>query len=174
MAQLFRKLVTLFNIIKNMLLNYATVYTVLLLLCLNTQPILNFTLGLLCSLSSFCFGFSDFMDQDNGPSCSQNDDIHPSVLLGLSLLRLRDAVVTAMSNIRKRVLQGFVVFSVILLLLWLAAFLYGSFYYSYMPKAAFSTPVHYYYRCVCDEQLLQESSVFYHPFLFSSSLFYSN
>uniref|UniRef100_A0A3B4V0Y0 Seipin n=1 Tax=Seriola dumerili TaxID=41447 RepID=A0A3B4V0Y0_SERDU len=61
-----------------------------------------------------------------------------------------DAVVTAMSHTRKKVLQGFVVFSVILLLLWLAAFLYGSFYYSYMPKAAFSTPVHYYYRTDCE------------------------
>uniref|UniRef100_A0A3B4UYQ7 Seipin n=1 Tax=Seriola dumerili TaxID=41447 RepID=A0A3B4UYQ7_SERDU len=70
--------------------------------------------------------------------------------MGSALYVLQDAVVTAMSHTRKKVLQGFVVFSVILLLLWLAAFLYGSFYYSYMPKAAFSTPVHYYYRTDCE------------------------
>lgn len=105
------------------------------------------TFGLLCPLTLLSFGFSDLMDQES-PSHSQNDDIHPSVLNGLLLLRLQDVVVRTVSLIRKRFLQGFVVFSVILLLLWLAAFLYGSFYYSYMPKAAFSTPVHYYYRCV--------------------------
>lgn len=73
----------------------------------------------------------------------------PSALAGLALLRLQSAVVTAMSRIRQRVVQGFAVFSVVSLLLWLATFLYGSFYYSYMPKATFSAPVHYYYRCVC-------------------------
>ncbi|XP_023263077.1 seipin-like isoform X1 [Seriola lalandi dorsalis] len=88
------------------------------------------------------------MDQES-PLRSQHDE-ELSVLIGRSLLRLQDAVVTAMSHTRKKVLQGFVVFSVILLLLWLAAFLYGSFYYSYMPKAAFSTPVHYYYRTDCE------------------------
>uniref|UniRef100_A0A3Q1ISM3 Seipin n=1 Tax=Anabas testudineus TaxID=64144 RepID=A0A3Q1ISM3_ANATE len=61
-----------------------------------------------------------------------------------------DAVSMAMSRIRQRVLQSFVVFSIVSLLLWLAAFLYGSFYYSYMPRAAFSTPVHYYYRTDCE------------------------
>ncbi|XP_071313107.1 seipin-like isoform X2 [Trachinotus anak] len=73
-----------------------------------------------------------------------------SALTGPALLRLQGAVVAAVSHARKRVVQGFVVFSVIFLLLWLAAFLYGSFYYSYMPKAAFSTPVHYYYRTDCE------------------------
>uniref|UniRef100_A0A3Q3VX81 Seipin n=1 Tax=Mola mola TaxID=94237 RepID=A0A3Q3VX81_MOLML len=39
-------------------------------------------------------------------------------------------------------------YSVFFLLLWISAFLYGSLYYSYMPNAAFSTSVHYYYRYV--------------------------
>ncbi|XP_040904112.1 seipin-like isoform X2 [Toxotes jaculatrix] len=81
---------------------------------------------------------------------SSGDDEEPSVLLGRVLLRLQDAVAMAMFSIRRRVIQGFVVFSVVLLLLLLAAFLYGSFYYSYMPRAAFSTPVHYYYRTDCE------------------------
>ncbi|XP_053180056.1 seipin-like [Scomber japonicus] len=78
------------------------------------------------------------------------DDEEPSVLIGQVLLRLWDAAVMAMSRARQRVLQAFVVFSVVLLLLWVAAFLYGSFYYSYMPKAAYSTSVHYYYRTDCE------------------------
>ncbi|XP_035524738.1 seipin-like isoform X2 [Morone saxatilis] len=78
------------------------------------------------------------------------DDREPSVLIGRALLRLRDAVVMAMSRARQTVIQTIVVFSMVFLLLWIAAFLYGSFYYSYMPTAAFSTPVHYHYRTDCE------------------------
>lgn len=95
----------------------------------------------------------DLMEPQSHLSKS-GDDGDPSVLIDHVLLRFQDAVSMAMSRIRQRVLQSFVVFSIVSLLLWLAAFLYGSFYYSYMPRAAFSTPVHYYYRCVC-ELLLQ-------------------
>uniref|UniRef100_A0A673ARU7 Seipin n=1 Tax=Sphaeramia orbicularis TaxID=375764 RepID=A0A673ARU7_9TELE len=56
---------------------------------------------------------------------------------------------TALSAIN-RFIQGFLVFSFVLLVLWIATFLYGSFYYSYMPKASFSTPVNYYYRTDCE------------------------
>ncbi|NXA57184.1 BSCL2 protein, partial [Nothocercus julius] len=35
------------------------------------------------------------------------------------------------------------------LLLWLSAFLYGTFYYSYMPAVSFSSPVHYRFRTDC-------------------------
>uniref|UniRef100_A0A3Q3QQ32 Seipin n=1 Tax=Monopterus albus TaxID=43700 RepID=A0A3Q3QQ32_MONAL len=69
---------------------------------------------------------------------------------GSMLLRLQGAVAMAMSRTRQRVIQGFVVFLFVFLLFWLAAFLYGSFYYSYMPRAAFSTPVHYHYRTDCE------------------------
>uniref|UniRef100_A0A672FLE6 Seipin n=1 Tax=Salarias fasciatus TaxID=181472 RepID=A0A672FLE6_SALFA len=70
-------------------------------------------------------------------------------IIGQMLLRVQDVVAMAMLRARRRAVQGFVVFSVIFLLLFLAAFLYGSFYYTYMPKASFSTPVHYYYRTDC-------------------------
>ncbi|KAM7389866.1 hypothetical protein PAMP_023816 [Pampus punctatissimus] len=88
------------------------------------------------------------MDQTSHPC--PGDDEEATVLIGRGLLRLQDAVVMAMSHARHRALQGFAMFSVVLLLLWVAMFLYGSFYYSYMPTAAFSTSVHYYYRTDCD------------------------
>uniref|UniRef100_A0A8C2WLA8 Seipin n=1 Tax=Cyclopterus lumpus TaxID=8103 RepID=A0A8C2WLA8_CYCLU len=43
-----------------------------------------------------------------------------------------------------------ILFFVLLLLLWVSIFLYGSFYYSYMPTVSFSTPVHFYYTSDCD------------------------
>uniref|UniRef100_A0A8C5E0G8 Seipin n=1 Tax=Gouania willdenowi TaxID=441366 RepID=A0A8C5E0G8_GOUWI len=70
--------------------------------------------------------------------------------LGKVLVKFQDVVTMAMMWLRRRASQGFVVFSFLFLLLWLATFLYGSFYYSYMPKATFSTPVHYYYRTDCE------------------------
>ncbi|XP_071387027.1 seipin-like [Centroberyx affinis] len=66
------------------------------------------------------------------------------------LVRFQDGVAMTMSHTRQRLLQGFAVFCTVFLLLWTATFLYGSFYYSYMPKAAYSTPVHYYYRTDCE------------------------
>uniref|UniRef100_A0A8C5E2R1 Seipin n=1 Tax=Gouania willdenowi TaxID=441366 RepID=A0A8C5E2R1_GOUWI len=86
------------------------------------------------------------MDLDR-PLTSEIDE-QPSVLSGKVLVKFQDVVTMAMMWLRRRASQGFVVFSFLFLLLWLATFLYGSFYYSYMPKATFSTPVHYYYRCV--------------------------
>lgn len=99
-----------------------------------------------CCLSLFivCW-ILDFMDpQDHLRSGGDGD----ALVIDQVLLRLHDAVSMAMSRIRQRVMQSFIVLSVVSLLLWLAAFLYGSFYYSYMPRAAFSTPVHYHYRYV--------------------------
>uniref|UniRef100_A0A3Q1J2C7 Seipin n=1 Tax=Anabas testudineus TaxID=64144 RepID=A0A3Q1J2C7_ANATE len=43
-----------------------------------------------------------------------------------------------------------ILFCVLVLLLWVSIFLYGSFYYSYMPTVSFSTPVHFYYTSDCD------------------------
>ncbi|XP_049600629.1 seipin [Syngnathus scovelli] len=74
----------------------------------------------------------------------------PFVLFGALLTRLNDAAVRAMFRVRQKVVQSVVLLSVLVLLLWLSAFLYGSFYYSYMPLVAYSTPVHYYYRTDCD------------------------
>ncbi|XP_033829637.2 seipin-like [Periophthalmus magnuspinnatus] len=66
------------------------------------------------------------------------------------MLKIQKTVSMTITQARQRILQGFVVFSVTFFLLWIAAFLYGSFYYSYLPKAAYSTPVHYYYRTDCE------------------------
>uniref|UniRef100_A0A3Q3EKD1 Seipin n=1 Tax=Labrus bergylta TaxID=56723 RepID=A0A3Q3EKD1_9LABR len=75
---------------------------------------------------------------------------------GPQLLR---AVIMMTKRIRLRILQIIVVVFVVFLLLWIAAFLYGSFYYSYMPQAAFSTAVHYYYRCVCKSPVNHHSKM---------------
>ncbi|XP_047441224.1 seipin-like isoform X2 [Mugil cephalus] len=88
------------------------------------------------------------MDEDS--HLRSEGDVPSSVLIGQVLLGLKDVVVIIMSRVRERVIQGFTVFSFVFLLLWLAAFLYGSFYYSFMPKATFSAPVHYYYRTDCE------------------------
>nr|XP_046262106.1 seipin-like isoform X2 [Scatophagus argus] len=88
------------------------------------------------------------MDQES--YLRPGDDGDLSVLIDQTVLRLQGAVTMALSHVRQRVKQTLVVSSVVFLLLWMAAFLYGSFYHSYMPKAAFSTPVHYYYRTDCE------------------------
>lgn len=51
---------------------------------------------------------------------------------------------------RKLLLQFGVFFCTILLLIWMSIFLYGSFYYSYMPTVSHLTPVHFHYRTDCD------------------------
>uniref|UniRef100_A0A8K9Y6Y9 Seipin n=1 Tax=Oncorhynchus mykiss TaxID=8022 RepID=A0A8K9Y6Y9_ONCMY len=70
--------------------------------------------------------------------------------VGPALLWLQDTVTTVTLQARQRVLQGALLLCALGLLLWTAIFLYGSFYYSYMPLATYSTPVHYYYRTDCD------------------------
>lgn len=51
---------------------------------------------------------------------------------------------------RKLLLQFGVFFCTLLLLIWMSVFLYGSFYYSYMPAVSHLTPVHFQYRTDCD------------------------
>ncbi|MED6291106.1 hypothetical protein CHARACLAT_020149, partial [Characodon lateralis] len=92
---------------------------------------------------------SDLMDQKSHLP-SEEDVGEPSVIISQVVQSLQHAVVLGISRARRRFLQGFTVFSIVLLLLWIAAFLYGTFYYSYMPKAAFSAPVYYYYRTDCE------------------------
>ncbi|XP_014873367.1 seipin-like isoform X1 [Poecilia latipinna] len=94
-------------------------------------------------------GTRGVMDQESHLS-SEEEVGEPSVIIGLVLSRFQHAVVLWFSRAKRRLLQGFTVFSTVLLLLWIAAFLYGTFYYSYMPKAAFSAPVYYYYRTDCE------------------------
>ncbi|XP_060935110.1 seipin-like [Limanda limanda] len=85
------------------------------------------------------------MDQESSSRTGE-----PTVLIGQALLRLRDAVAMISARVQQRAVRGFVLFLVISLILTLAAFLYGGFYYSYMPVASFSSPVHYYYRSDCE------------------------
>ncbi|KAM8848989.1 seipin-like isoform 2-T2 [Synchiropus picturatus] len=70
--------------------------------------------------------------------------------IGALLVRLKDAVAMVMSRVRQVALQCVILFTILLLLLWIATFLFGSFYYTNMPLAAYITPVHYYYRTNCD------------------------
>ncbi|XP_074917420.1 seipin isoform X1 [Chelonoidis abingdonii] len=52
-------------------------------------------------------------------------------------------------RVRRTVLQTAILLCVLLLLLWIAVFLYGSFYYSYMPTVSYVSPVHYTFRTDC-------------------------
>nr|XP_023415447.1 LOW QUALITY PROTEIN: seipin [Loxodonta africana] len=54
---------------------------------------------------------------------------------------------------RKLLLQFGVLLCTILLLLWVSVFLYGSFYYSYMPTVSHLSPVHFHYRTDCDSSV---------------------
>uniref|UniRef100_A0A674PFQ3 Seipin n=1 Tax=Takifugu rubripes TaxID=31033 RepID=A0A674PFQ3_TAKRU len=51
---------------------------------------------------------------------------------------------------RRTLFQAAILLCILVLLLWVSVFLYGSFYYSYMPTVSFSTPVHFYYTSDCD------------------------
>lgn len=55
---------------------------------------------------------------------------------------------------RKLLLQFGMLFCTTLLLLWVSIFLYGSFYYSYMPTVSHLSPVHFSYRTDCDSSSL--------------------
>ncbi|CAL8262884.1 unnamed protein product [Merluccius merluccius] len=70
--------------------------------------------------------------------------------MGPVLMWLQDVAAFTLLKARRTLLQAVLLFCVILLLLWVSIFLYGSFYYSYMPTVSFSTPVHYYYNTDCD------------------------
>ncbi|XP_038620641.1 seipin [Tachyglossus aculeatus] len=51
---------------------------------------------------------------------------------------------------RRFLLQAGMLACTVLLLLWVSTFLYGSFYYSYMPTVSHLSPVHVGYRSDCD------------------------
>lgn len=63
---------------------------------------------------------------------------------------LHDVASVTFYKARRTLLQAAILFCVLGLLLWVSIFLYGSFYYSYMPTVSFSTPVHFYYTSDCD------------------------
>ncbi|KAJ8396431.1 hypothetical protein AAFF_G00017370 [Aldrovandia affinis] len=74
-------------------------------------------------------------------------------VMGPVLLWLQDAVAVTVLRARRTLLQAAILLCVLVLLLWVAIFIYGSFYYSYMPTVSFTTPVHYYYRTDCDSSI---------------------
>lgn len=63
---------------------------------------------------------------------------------------LHDVAAVTFHKARRTLLQAAILFCVLVLLLWVSIFLYGSFYYSYMPTVSFSTPVHFFYTADCD------------------------
>lgn len=63
---------------------------------------------------------------------------------------MHDVASVTLLKARRTLLQAGILFCVLVLLLWVSVFLYGSFYYSYMPTVSFSTPVHFYYTSNCD------------------------
>nr|XP_023650880.1 seipin-like [Paramormyrops kingsleyae] len=67
-----------------------------------------------------------------------------------ALLWLQDTVAVTVLWARRTLLRVAVLLCVLALELWVAVFLYGSFYYSYVPSASFATPVHIYYGTDCD------------------------
>lgn len=87
---------------------------------------------------------------DQGISLHPGPSVELTVVHGQVRLKFRDALVMTRTRLQRGVTQTFAVFSVVLLLLWISAFLYGSLYYSYMPNVAFSTTVHYYHRYACE------------------------
>ncbi|XP_041650705.1 seipin [Cheilinus undulatus] len=63
---------------------------------------------------------------------------------------MQDVAAVTLLKARRTLFQAAILFCVLVLLLWVSIFLYGSFYYSYMPTVSFSTPVHFYYISDCD------------------------
>lgn len=71
-------------------------------------------------------------------------------VMGPLLLWIQDVAAVTLLRARRTLLRAAILFCVLVLLLWISIFLYGSFYYSYMPTVSFATPVHFYYRTDCD------------------------
>jgi len=80
------------------------------------------------------FDSEDSGVQDVGP---QINGLVVQILETMSVLLVR---------IRQKLLEMAILICVILLVFWVALFLYGSFYYSFIPTANFITPVYFFYR----------------------------
>ncbi|XP_026572154.1 seipin isoform X2 [Pseudonaja textilis] len=70
---------------------------------------------------------------------------------GPFLVWVQEVASLLMLRVRRTVLQTAILFCVLLLLLWISIFLYGSFYYSYMPTVSYVSPVHYQFRTDCGQ-----------------------
>ncbi|TSL04298.1 Seipin [Bagarius yarrelli] len=71
-------------------------------------------------------------------------------MMGPLLVWLQDVAAVTLLRARRTLLRAAILFCVLVLLLWVSIFLYGSFYYSHMPTVSFSTAVHYQYRSDCE------------------------
>ncbi|XP_060792321.1 seipin isoform X1 [Neoarius graeffei] len=72
------------------------------------------------------------------------------LMMGPVLVWLQDVAAVTLLRAQRTLLRAAILFCMLVLLLWVSIFLYGSFYYSYMPTVSFSTPVNYYYRSDCE------------------------
>ncbi|KAM3825234.1 seipin isoform 1-T2 [Vipera latastei] len=70
---------------------------------------------------------------------------------GPFLVWVQEVASLLMLRVRRTVLQTAILLCVLLLLLWISIFLYGSFYYSYMPTVSYVSPVHYRFRTDCGQ-----------------------
>lgn len=81
--------------------------------------------------------------------CSTGSDTMKGAM-GPVLHWMHDVASVTLLKARRTLFQAAILLCVLVLLLWVSIFLYGSFYYSYMPTVSFSTPVHFYYTSDCD------------------------
>lgn len=81
-------------------------------------------------------------------ACSGSDSMGAG--MGPVLHWLHDVAAVTLLKARRTLFQAAILLCGLVLLLWVSIFLYGSFYYSYMPTVSFSTPVHFYYTSDCD------------------------
>uniref|UniRef100_A0A1A8KBL3 Seipin n=1 Tax=Nothobranchius kuhntae TaxID=321403 RepID=A0A1A8KBL3_NOTKU len=70
--------------------------------------------------------------------------------MGPVLHWLQDVAAVTLLKAQRTLFQAAILCCTLVLLLWVSIFLYGSFYYSYMPTVSFATPVHFYYTSDCD------------------------
>ncbi|XP_016431719.1 seipin-like [Sinocyclocheilus rhinocerous] len=80
----------------------------------------------------------EFDSEDSGVQ-----DVGPQIN-GL-LVQILETMSLPLVRIRQKLLEMAILICVILLVFWVALFLYGSFYYSFMPTANFITPVYFFY-----------------------------
>ncbi|XP_028824177.1 seipin-like [Denticeps clupeoides] len=73
--------------------------------------------------------------------------------VGALVQRVQDAGRQLLLRLWQGALQLALLMLLLTLLLWVAAFLYGSFYYSYMPTPSYSAPVHFFYSAECDSAI---------------------
>uniref|UniRef100_A0A8C2CNE4 Seipin n=1 Tax=Cyprinus carpio TaxID=7962 RepID=A0A8C2CNE4_CYPCA len=80
----------------------------------------------------------EFESEDSGVQ-----DVGPQI--NVLVVQILETMSVLLLRIRQKLLEISILICVILLVFWVALFLYGSFYYSFMPTANFITPVYFFY-----------------------------